>query len=51
MENKMITIDLNKVLTYLLGFLLWVTYMKAVLGYHFPWEKCPCCGKKYSEHK
>lgn len=24
---------------------------KAIMGFHFPWEKCPCCGKKYRDHK
>jgi ABC-type sulfate transport system permease subunit len=24
---------------------------KAVIGFHFPWEVCQCCGKRYSEHK
>lgn len=23
---------------------------KAIIGYHFPWEKCDCCGKKYRDH-
>ena len=25
--------------------------IKAILGFHFPWEKCPCCGKKYPDCK
>jgi hypothetical protein len=25
--------------------------VKAVIGFHFPWELCQCCGKRYSEHK
>jgi len=24
---------------------------KSIIGYHFPWEKCECCGKKYRDHK
>jgi len=24
---------------------------KAMMGYHFPWEKCSCCGKKFRDHK
>jgi hypothetical protein len=25
--------------------------IKTVVGLHFPWEKCECCGKKWKEHK
>jgi hypothetical protein len=25
--------------------------LKAVIGWHWPWEKCHCCGKKYRDHK
>ena len=25
--------------------------LKAVIGFHFPWETCPCCSKKWREHK
>ena len=31
--------------------LLILAGMKAVIGFHFPWETCACCGKKYKEHK
>jgi hypothetical protein len=24
--------------------------LKAIIGYHFPWEKCECCGRKYKDH-
>ena len=24
--------------------------LKAMLGIHWPWEKCECCGKKWKEH-
>lgn len=23
---------------------------KAVIGFHFSWEVCQCCGKRYAEH-
>lgn len=23
---------------------------KALLGFHFPWEKCECCGQTYRDH-
>lgn len=25
--------------------------LKHLIGFHFPWEKCECCGKKWGEHK
>lgn len=25
--------------------------IKSILGWHWPWEKCSCCGKKWSEHR
>jgi hypothetical protein len=24
---------------------------KAIVGFHFPWEKCECCGHKWGHHK
>jgi len=24
---------------------------KSILGYHFPWETCNCCNKKWRDHK
>lgn len=38
----------------LLGFLKVIIYMiaiKSILGFHWPWEKCSCCGKKWKSHK
>lgn len=29
---------------------LMICGVKAVMGFHFPWEKCSCCGKKYGDH-
>jgi len=23
--------------------------LKSIFGFHWPWEKCPCCGRKWSE--
>jgi hypothetical protein len=31
-------------------FLLSAIGIKEVLGIHFSWEQCPCCGRPYSEH-
>lgn len=25
--------------------------IKTVFGFHFPWERCDCCGLKYRDHK
>ncbi len=25
--------------------------IKAIIGFHFPWERCECCKKKWREHK
>jgi hypothetical protein len=25
--------------------------VKSITGYHFPWEKCSCCGKRWEDHK
>ena len=35
-------------------FVIWMMAacgVKAILGVHWPWERCSCCGKKYSEHE
>jgi hypothetical protein len=24
---------------------------KTIIGFHFPWEKCSCCGKKWGIHR
>ena len=24
---------------------------KTLIGYHFPWEQCDCCKKKWADHK
>lgn len=30
---------------------LYTVAFKSIVGLRFPWEKCQCCGKKWSEHK
>jgi len=25
--------------------------IKAIIGFHFSWERCECCGKKWGDHK
>lgn len=27
-----------------------LVWLKAIIGFHFPWEKCKCCGKKFKNH-
>lgn len=31
--------------------LIILVFCKSVIGYHFPWETCNCCKKKWKEHK
>lgn len=31
--------------------LLWASFMKNFFGFHWPWETCDCCHKKYRDHK
>ena len=31
--------------------LIGIVALKAIMGFHFPWEKCSCCGKKYRDHR
>ncbi len=26
-------------------------FIKTVIGFHFPWETCECCKRKWREHK
>ena len=33
------------------GIIIGLVFLKAILGFNFPWEKCSCCGKKYRDHK
>lgn len=30
--------------------LLGLCGLKAILGAHFPWERCQCCGKRWGDH-
>lgn len=34
-----------------LNAVIYISWIKHLMGYHWPWEKCLCCGKRYSEHK
>lgn len=34
--------------------LIWIIFLgwfKHIIGFHFSWETCQCCGKKYRDHK
>lgn len=35
----------------ILHWLIYGVAIKAIIGFHWPWEKCDCCGKKYKNHK
>lgn len=35
---------------YLVQICMSLVFIKAVLGYKFPWEICECCGKPQREH-
>ena len=39
-----------KVLVVINIVLIVAVYLKTMIGFHFPWEKCECCGKKYRDH-
>lgn len=30
--------------------MIYLVATKAIIEYHFPWEKCNCCGEKYKNH-
>lgn len=30
--------------------MLYVVFCKTLWGFHFSWERCECCGKKYGLH-
>lgn len=30
---------------------VYAVFVKTIMGLHFPWERCSCCGKKFNEHK
>ena len=34
----------------ILKILIGLVAVKAVFGFHFPWEKCPCCHKPARKH-
>lgn len=42
---------MNEFLFYLMKITIGLIVIKAMIGFHFPWERCECCGKKYREHK
>jgi hypothetical protein len=31
--------------------LMMAVALKALIGFHWSWEKCKCCGEKYREHR
>jgi len=49
--KKEIKMELYEILQQVIPFVLYAVAIKSILGLHFPWERCKCCGKKYGEHK
>ena len=42
--------ELYEILQQIIPFLMYIIAIKTILGLHFSWEKCSCCGKRYGEH-
>jgi hypothetical protein len=42
---------MEKIINNLLFFSVWCLWLKTIMGFHFPWETCECCGMKYKNHK
>ena len=49
--NWEITIDLYECLRWFCWISISLCATKAIMGFHFPWEICSCCKRKYREHK
>lgn len=30
--------------------MLYAVCLKVIIGFHFPWEKCACCSKRWGDH-
>lgn len=37
------------VFTNLIMGMIFLIWFKTMLGFHFSWEKCDCCGKKWKD--
>lgn len=35
----------------ILHIIIYFVALKAIIGFHWPWEICECCNLHYSEHK
>ena len=42
--------NLEEIVSIVLQVVLYTIAIKSITGFHFPWEKCPCCGKNYRKH-
>ena len=42
-----------KFLQFLVTLVIYLVAVKAIIGFHFPWERCDCpnCGRRFDEHK
>jgi hypothetical protein len=29
---------------------IYIVAIKAIIGFHFPWERCKCCGMRIDQH-
>ena len=29
--------------------IMMMVFIKTIIGFHFPWEECSCCGKKWRD--
>ena len=34
-----------------LHIIIYLVALKAIIGFHWPWEVCECCGQHYFKHK
>jgi len=41
---------LEKIINTVFIFSVFLVWLKSMIGYHFPWEKCPCCGKRLDKN-
>jgi hypothetical protein len=41
----------TNIIFWILVICMFTVAMKAIIGVHWPWEKCDCCGKRMKEHR
>lgn len=40
---------MEKILEKMFYIMLYIVFMKVIIGWHWNWEKCDCCGKTWRE--